>query len=157
MKRMNQRQINEANEALVTYADDYHLEDQIGYILRKAHQRASEIFFTIMQEYGFSPTQFSTLIKLHDFRETSQNRLGRLVAMDPATTLGVVSRLKKQGLIAQRNDPRDRRRLLLRLTPEGLDKVETMRKVAKRVSDETLKALNPAEQQSLQQLLRKIS
>jgi len=117
MARKNNRQQIEHDEAKSTYVDDYHLEDQPGYILRKAHQRSSEIFNEVMKQFDISPMQFSTLIKLHDFTETSQNRLGRLVAMDPATTLGVVQRLKERGLVEQRKDPNDRRRLLLRLTP----------------------------------------
>lgn len=108
MARKNNRQQIEHDEALTTYVDDYHLEDQPGYILRKAHQRSSEIFGEVMKQFDISPMQLSTLVKLHDFTETSQNRLGRLVAMDPATTLGVVQRLKERGFIEQRKDPNDR-------------------------------------------------
>ncbi len=69
--------------------DDYRVEEQIGFLLRKAHQRASEIFHQSMARHDVTPTQFTTLVKLADVGETSQNRLGRLVAVDPATILGV--------------------------------------------------------------------
>lgn len=157
MGRQTDRRLAEQTEAKTTFADDYHLEDQIGYIIRKGHQRASEIFFEIMSQFEISPMQFSTLIKLHDFKETSQNRLGRLVDMDPATTLGVVSRLKKQGLIKQRQDPTDGRRLLLSLTDKGEKKALAMRAVASEVSRATLKPLTAAEGKTLARLLRKIS
>jgi len=157
MARKNNRQKIEQDEALSTYADDYHLEDQPGYILRKAHQRSSEIFNEVMKQFDVSPTQFSTLIKLHDFTETSQNRLGRLVAMDPATTLGVVQRLKERGLVEQRKDPSDLRRLLLRLTPEGLEKTKAMRKIARKISEGTFSPLSKTEQNTLLKLLQKIS
>ena len=157
MARKNKRKQIEQDEALATYLDDYHLEDQPGYILRKVHQRSSEIFNEVMKSFDISPMQFSTMIKLHDFTETSQNRLGRLVAMDPATTLGVVQRLKERGFIEQRNDPNDRRRLLLRLTPDGLAKISAMRKIARQVSNQTVEPLTKAEGATLLRLLKKIS
>ena len=62
----------------------YVLEDQIGHMLRRAHQRASAIFQEIMTE-RLTPPQFAALVKIRDFGTVSQNRLGRSVAMDPAT------------------------------------------------------------------------
>ena len=86
-------------------ARDYRLEDQVGFVLRKVHQRASEIFARVMAEFEVTPQQFSTLVKLDDLGESTQNRLGRLVAMDPATTQGVVERLRKRDLVRVRPDP----------------------------------------------------
>lgn len=157
MTPKNIRQRAEREEAKTTYADDYHLESQIGYVLRKVHQRASEIFNQTMSDYDISPMQFATLVKLHDFTETSQNRLGRLAAMDPATTLGVVTRLKRQDLINQRKDPNDKRRILLSLTPKGVDIVEAMRKTAADVSARTLSPLSRAESRALLKALDKLA
>lgn len=135
----------------------YELEQQAGFILRRVHQRASEIFNEVMGGHDLSTMQFSTLVKLHDLGEVSQNRLGRLIDMDPATTLGVVKRLKARGLVASRNDPDDGRRLLLTLSEEGLAKVSTMRAIAARVSENILAPLSQREQRTLLSLLKKIS
>lgn len=136
---------------------NYQVEDQIGYILRKVHQRASSIFESVMEEFAITPMQFTILIKLHDEGETSQNRLGRLAAMDPATTFGVVNRLKKQDMIQLRSDPTDGRRILLSLTAKGQKKVSAMRAVAANVSKQTLEPLAPAEQEVLLALLMKLA
>jgi DNA-binding MarR family transcriptional regulator len=45
--------------------------------------------------------------------------LAGLLHVDPSTLTGLVSRLERRGLVARRSDPRDRRRVLLGLTPQG--------------------------------------
>lgn len=128
---------------------EYRLENQIGFILRKAHQRASEIFAEVMAGHDVTPMQFSALIKLDDLGQCSQNRLGRLVAMDPATTLGVISRLRKRGLIAQASDPADKRRLLLSLTAKGAELARRLRAQGAEVSARVLAPLPPAARERL--------
>ena len=77
--------------------DDYRLQEQVGFILRKAHQRHVSIFAA--QIADLTPPQFAALAKLHDVGETSQNQLGTLIAMDAATVKGVIDRLKARGLV----------------------------------------------------------
>ncbi len=136
---------------------EYQVEQQIGFVLRRAHQRASSIFESVMEEFDVTPTQFTTMIKLQDAGEISQNRLGRMAAMDPATTFGVISRLKKRGSVAQRTDPDDARRVLLRLSPDGADQTSRMRTAATRVTRETLAPLTIDEQKTLLSLLGKLT
>ena len=55
-------------------AHDYRLEDQVGFILRRAHQRATGIFNAVMEEFSITPTQFAALAKLHDLGERVAKR-----------------------------------------------------------------------------------
>ena len=66
----------------------YALEDQVGFLLRCAHQRATEIFNDVMGRFGVTPTQFAALAKLDDLGSVSQNQLGRLTAHGPGDHLG---------------------------------------------------------------------
>lgn len=140
-----------------TAAHDYRLEDQIGFLLRRAHQRASAIFAAVMGEFGVTPTQFAALAKLDDLGSVSQNELGRLTAMDPATIWGVVSRLAKRGFVAQSPDPGDARLVMLTLTPAGRDAVRAMKQAAAQVSRQTLAPLSDKEAAALEALLRRIA
>jgi DNA-binding MarR family transcriptional regulator len=146
----------EAEHKTVGNGDDYILEDQIGHLLRRAHQRASAIFQEVMTD-GLTPPQFAALVKIRDFGKVSQNRLGRSVAMDPATSQGVIQRLLGKGLIRREDDPEDRRRALLSLTPEGEETVDRLIPLGKRVTAETLEPLTPDEQTVFLALLTKIS
>jgi DNA-binding MarR family transcriptional regulator len=134
----------------------YRIEDQIGYLLRRAHQRASAIFQTAIGDPNITPTQYSSMVKLHEYTELSQNLLGRLVGMDKATMQGVVRRLKGRGLVDSRPDPGDARRTLLSLTLDGQRVVAKLILNGPAVSRETLKPLSPPEQRQLIELLTKL-
>jgi DNA-binding MarR family transcriptional regulator len=134
----------------------YRIEDQIGYLLRRAHQRASAIFQTNIGDPNITPTQYSSMVKLHEYNELSQNLLGRLVGMDKATMQGVVRRLKDRGMVDSRPDPGDARRTLLSLTLDGKKSVAKLMLNGPAVSRETLKPLSPIEQRHLLELLSKI-
>jgi DNA-binding MarR family transcriptional regulator len=134
----------------------YRIEDQIGYLLRRAHQRASAIFQIGIGDPNITPTQYSSMVKLDEYKELSQNLLGRLVGMDKATMQGVVRRLKDRGLVDSRPDPGDARRTLLSLTLDGQRVVNKLILNGPAVSRETLKPLTPVEQRQLLGLLSKI-
>jgi DNA-binding MarR family transcriptional regulator len=135
----------------------YRVEDQIGYLLRRAHQRATSVFQSMIGDDEITPTQYSSLVKLLEHEELSQNRLGRLVAMDKATTQGVVRRLKARELLTSRPDPGDARRVLLKLTTAGRRLTEQLAANGPDVSREILKPLPPAQQKMLVELLRRIT
>ena len=76
--------------------------------------------------------------------------------MDPATIQGVIRRLAERALIADRPDPRDRRRTLLRLTTAGRALVVGLLGAGFAVSDETLAPLSAAERETFLGLLRRL-
>ncbi len=134
----------------------YRIEEQVGYLLRRAHQRASAIFQVSIGDPNITPTQYSSLVKLNEYTELSQNLLGRLVGMDKATMQGVVRRLKERGLVDSRPDPGDARRTLLSLTTEGQRLVNKLLINGPAVSRETMKPLTAQEQRQLLELLSRI-
>lgn len=135
---------------------DYVLDHQVGFLLRRANQRHTGIFSRLMPE-GVTPTRFAALVKLHEHGAVSQNRLGRLTAMDVATIKGVVDRLRDRGLVTSTRDTEDARRQLVSLTEAGRALVVGMLPVARDVTRETTAPLSPAEARMLEELLAKIS
>ena len=138
-------------------AAPYRLEDQVGHLLRRAHQRATAIFQATIGDVRITPTQYAALVKLGDEGELSQNLLGRLTAMDPATIQGVTRRLKTRRLVAVRPDPNDRRRSLLRLTAAGIALIAGLIANGPAVSAATLDPLSPADRKSFLALLKRIT
>ncbi len=135
----------------------YVLQDQIGHLLRRAHQRATQIFLEAFEKAGLTPTQWAALAKLAEEGAASQNALGRLTAMDPATIQGVIRRLEQRGLIARESDPDDRRRTRLLLSPQGEALVRDLTAAAAGVSEATLAPLDTEEQRRFLDLLRKLT
>ena len=149
---MDQGSGNKGSETTI-----YQVEEQIGFILRKAHQRASSIFQSYFSDFQITPTQFSAMCKLKDEEELSQNHLGRLTAMDPATIQGVSRRLIERGLLETRADDNDKRRMQLRLTPAGNDLINSLVAKGQSVTSKTLSPLSDEERSQLLSLLNKIS
>jgi len=134
----------------------YRLDDQVGFLLRRATQRHVAIFAERMG-MGLTPTQWAALAKLYEEGPSSQNLLGRNTAMDAATVKGVVDRLTSRHLIGTSGDPADGRRRVVALTEEGRRLVEAALAAAIAISEETLAPLSPAERAELLRLLRKLA
>jgi MarR family transcriptional regulator, lower aerobic nicotinate degradation pathway regulator len=134
----------------------YVLEHQAGHLLRRAHQRHTTIFQDGMGDVQLTPTQYAALVKIRDTGQISQNQLGRLTAMDPATIQGVVQRLAARGLVDRTSDPHDRRLMQLRLTAKGRALVQTAVARGIAITEATLSPLSEAERPLFLSLLRKL-
>jgi DNA-binding MarR family transcriptional regulator len=133
------------------------LESKAAYVIRRAHQRASALFLARFGESQLTPTQYFAMARLLEIGPLSQNRLGRLAAMDPATIQGVIRRLVERGLIERLPDPNDRRRMTLTLTPEGESLISSLAQTAEVVDEEILKPLSDEERQTFLRLLKKLA
>jgi DNA-binding MarR family transcriptional regulator len=131
------------------------LEDQVGFLLRAVSQR-NTILFAEGMVAGLTRVQFTTIAKLLEIGSCSQNELGRLILMDRATIKGVVSRLRKRGLIQVLPDPRDRRHHALGLTNLGHKTAQRAVAVAPTITEKMLERLNSSERKQIIKLLRKI-
>ena len=135
----------------------YVLEDQVGHLQRRAHQRHAAIFQDMIGDAQLTPLQFAALVKLHDLGEVSQNELGRRTAMDAATMQGVIKRLLARGLIDRKPDAEDRRRVALSLTGDGRSLIAAAMPDGHAISDETLAGLDEAERRSFLALLKRLA
>ncbi len=134
----------------------YRLDAQIGFLLRRAHQRHTTLFSERMPR-DLTPTQFSTLARLLEKGPLSQNLLGREIAVDAATIKGVVDRLAGRGLVAVSPDPTDSRRLAVSLTPAGRSLAEECLARATEVSEATLEPVAAQHREQLLDMLRKLA
>jgi len=134
---------------------EYRLQEQVGFILRKAHQRHVAIFAAHIGD--LTPPQFAALAKLNDVGETSQNQLGTLIAMDAATIKGVIDRLKARGFVDLGKHEVDKRRLMVSLTAQGRAAIERLIPLAEKITAETLAPLSPREATTFLKLLAKIA
>jgi DNA-binding MarR family transcriptional regulator len=134
----------------------YAVEEQVGFLLRRAHQRHTAIFQDTMAASDLTPTQFTALVKIVGLGRVTQNHLGRLAAMDPATIQGVVRRLTGRGLVRRLPDPLDRRAAVLVPTDSGTTLAAAAVRQGRYITEATLAPLAPAERDHLLALLRKL-
>ena len=138
-------------------ASDYRLEDQVGFLLRRAYQRASSNLVDRIGSYDLTAPQYATLARLYERGALSQNLLGRLVAMEPANIRDVVLRLKKRRLVATRRDPTDKRLILIDLTVAGVALVEQLIPIEIECTATTLAPLKADQKQLLYELLGRLA
>lgn len=137
--------------------DGYGIDDQVGFLLRRAHQRHTGLFASTMAGWGLTPTQFNALVRVVECGAVAQNHLGRLVAMDPATIQGVVRRLLARNLVERRADPLDRRATVLSPTAAGRALAASAIPAARAVTEATLAPLDPADRTRFLDLLRRMT
>jgi len=142
-----------------THADPlagFAVEDHVGFLLRRAHQRHVAVFMAGMPHGELTPTQFVALLKTVELGRVTQNHLGRLAAMDPATIQGVVRRLTARGLMRRGRNPMDRRTALLEATEAGIALITRVVACARRSHEAALAPLSPEERVRFLTLLRKV-
>ena len=135
--------------------DQYVLERQVGFVMRRAVQRHIAIFSALIPE--MTPTQFAALAKLCELGQASQNELGRLTAMDVATIKGVVDRLRARSLISSAPLKSDKRRLMLTPTRKGRALYRKYVPQAAEVTQQTLAPLDDGERSQLLRLLERLT
>ncbi|MEM7044615.1 MAG: MarR family transcriptional regulator [Pseudomonadota bacterium] len=132
----------------------YQLSDQVGFNLRRANQRHVAIFARHVLD--LTPTQFAALARLDEYGALSQNRLGRLTAMDSATIKGVVERLVAKDLVTSRADANDQRLRIVELTPAGQAAIARAKEQAIAARTETLAPISPEEVEQFEAILAKL-
>ncbi len=140
-----------SNETLST-----DLDGQAVHLLRCAQKRASALFVAELGDKQLTPAQYLAINRLYDLKRVSQNQLGRMTAMDPATIQGVVQRLMGRGLLDRRPDGKDRRRVLLRLTDTGRTTVEEINDRIRTINDRILQPLSRHEREQFIHFLRRL-
>ena len=134
----------------------YHLDTQVGYLLRRASQRHAALFQATIP-HGLTPTQFATLVRLVEVGACSQNQLGRLVSVDVATIKGVVERLKDKGFLELRRDPNDRRRTLVSLSQAARALIPEFHAAGHEITRATLAPLDEGEARVFLELLERLT
>ncbi|MBO6900845.1 MAG: MarR family transcriptional regulator [Rhizobiaceae bacterium] len=134
--------------------EPYRLDEQVGFLLRRANQRHLAIFARHIPD--LTPPQFAVLARLWEVGQTSQNQLGQLVAMDAATVKGVIDRLRARGLVQLSEHESDRRRVVVDLSSQGASLVGSLLEDAGNITDETTKPLTQRETATLLRLLARI-
>ena len=135
----------------------YNFQEQVGFLLRKAYQSHSLLFQRMCPDTQLTTAQFAVLCAIRDAGACSLTDIGRAVVMDPATTRGIVGRLKERKLVSLANDQVDRRRIIVDLNDKGRALLSDIIPHAIAITEATLNPLNAAERVALLYLLSKLS
>ncbi|NNH73112.1 MarR family transcriptional regulator [Nocardia uniformis] len=98
----------------------------------------------------------AALSALDDFGALSQQQLADSLDLDKSHLVGHIDELQRRGLVTRVQDPADRRRNKIALTPEGKTLAGELRPVAAESQRGFLDVLSTAEQETLTALLRRV-
>lgn len=124
-----------------------------GFLLKRCHQVAAAIFMQRCAGCNLTPSQYGALGALREFPGIDQLAVGRLIGLDRSTAGLVVKLLAERGLIERSVSPHDKRRMQLRLSPQGESLLARAEPAAKRAQQDVLAALPKAKQARLLALL----
>jgi DNA-binding MarR family transcriptional regulator len=128
-----------------------------GFLLKRLGYKLKERSMDAFEAAGFSPYHHAVLALLEEDPQETQAMIADALGYDRSHLVGVLDELEGQGLVERRRDPADRRRHLVRLTPEGRTALKRMRAVAKQVEDDFLRPLDAKQRAELHALLREVA
>ena len=92
--------------------------------LRKIVQSISLHSKYLVKQVGLTGPQLVILLEVSKFDEVSVGKIAKAISLSQATVTGILERLEKRELILRRRDDIDRRRVLVRITEDGLRLLE---------------------------------
>ncbi len=121
--------------------------------------RQSEAF---LAEHNMSPGRFTLMMLLYDKMAgtsvpATPAALAEKAGVARATITGLVDTLERDGLVTREHDPRDRRMMLIHLTPKGVSTLEGILPGHFQQMAAQMAALSQDERKTLVRILNKIA
>ena len=129
---------------------------QPGYLIRRAHQKATSAFISATRDLGLTAVQYSSLVAIRSFPDIDATRVSELVSLDRTTIGHVLERLEQKEMITRAAGATDKRKKLLRITAAGEEAVRAASGRIEVISGEILSPLTASERTLLLRLLEKI-
>lgn len=133
------------------------IQEMPGHLARRFQQIAVAVFLAEAEKSGFdlTPVQYAALVAVSSNPGTDQATLAGLIAYDRTTITGVVDRLVQKGLLARRENSRDRRARELNVTEAGLRTLRGITPAVEAAQRIMLRGLTEKETAELVRLLQK--
>lgn len=126
-----------------------YLDENIGYLIAKAHKSLKKKHMEILSEFGLTPPQFGVLKRLYEEDGRSASELVDRLFSDRSTIMAIIDKLEEKDFVRREPDRLDRRvnRIFLtekagRIQPDLLAKTEELlRAVSSVLSPEEIEIL----------------
>ena len=115
---------------------------------------AKQRSLTEYERLGLNPYHHAILALLEGSAPETQAEIADALGYDRGTMVGLLDELEEQKLVERKRDPDDRRRQLVRITPDGKRTLGKLRALSgRRLEDEFLAPLDAEQREQLHTLL----
>lgn len=128
-----------------------------GFVLHWVTELGAQFYARAMAPLNLRPLQVGILQLLAAEGATVQARLGDKLRVDKATMVALLNDLQAQGLVERRPHPSDRRAYEVHLLEAGHQRLQAAEQASIAAAKQFFAALTPEEQQTLNQLLRRVA
>jgi DNA-binding MarR family transcriptional regulator len=128
-----------------------------GYLLSRLGWFASRRFGARLESLGLTTRMWGALNVLDAEEASTQQQLGRAIAMDPSSMVVTIDELEAKHMVERRRHPTDRRAHALYLTDTGRAALASGRALAREAQEELLGPLSPEERRTLHALLLRMA
>lgn len=124
------------------------------YVVKQLELATRAHLDAVLKPSGVTALQYTALSVLERRPTMSSADLARASFVRAQSAADLVGALERRGLIRRKTDPTNRRRMLISLTDEGQEFLETYGPIVKQLEERMLQDLDPDAQASLREWLQ---
>lgn len=133
------------------------LLESTTFLLKRLGFAAKERALAAYEATELHPYHHAVLLVLDEGSRETQGSIADALGYDRGQLVGLLDELEERGLVERQRDPKDRRRHLVSLTPEGKTVLRRLRAIAGKIEDDFLAPLDAEERAALHGLLRRLA
>ncbi len=143
-----------SGESRSSLLDTMVLHETPGHLLRRAQQRAVDLYVRAVGEGGLRAPQFAVLLTVYQNPGLNQTELVRRTGIDRSTIGDLIGRLVKRDLLRRKRTQSDQRSNTLWITDEGVAALNRNVEAGIAIQDEIMAPLPPERREEFIELLK---
>ena len=129
------------------------LVESTTFLLKRLGFAAKDRTLAAYEETGLHPYHHAVLLVLDEGAPETQGSIADSLGYDRGQLVGLLDELEERGLVERKRDPADRRRHVVRMTPEGKKMLRRLRTLSGQIEDDFLTPLDEQQREALHSLL----